>query len=254
MRLKCIVTGLLFLEALHIILVTHSVFVYTISGHGNFNRLGDVVWSVLIQVLPGTLVVALVQSVWIIRIRTLNLSHRGTLVTVVMLSLVFIEAGMSIAWMVAIFFFPRWGAAKGVMRIIVASFCLRAFNDTFATGLLCYHLQRSKNGLRGTDGIIQTMIGYGLRAGLLNCIGSVASTVLLGIMPHEPYYVAIYVIFSRVYANSLLAMLNWRMPQKAICTNNSDPEAIELSSAHLGLSISSFVTHFTIPELENMHP
>jgi hypothetical protein len=44
------------------------------------------------------------------------------------------------------------------------------------------------------------------------------------------------------------------MPQKAICTNNSDPEAIELSSAHLGLSISSFVTHFTIPELENMHP
>jgi len=44
MRLKCIVTGLLFLEALHIILVTHSVFVYTIAGHGNFNRLGDVVW------------------------------------------------------------------------------------------------------------------------------------------------------------------------------------------------------------------
>jgi len=108
--------------------------------------------------------------------------------------------------MSATFFFPRWGAAKGVMRVVVACSCLRAFNDTFATGLLCYHLQRSRSGLRRTDGMIQTMMGYGLRAGLLNCIGSVALTVLLTVMPREPYYVGIYVISCRVYANSLLAM------------------------------------------------
>ncbi|KIM92432.1 hypothetical protein PILCRDRAFT_810487 [Piloderma croceum F 1598] len=254
MWLKSVVIALLFLETFHVALVTHAIFVYTIADRGSLNHLNDSVWSILIQVVPAALVVALVQYVWIVRIRTLSQSHKTRQFAVAMLFLIAVDAARSIAWMAAAFTSPRWGSVKGVQWSIVAAYSLRVFNDTCITGLLCCHLQRSKNGLRESDGMIHTMIGYGLRAGLLNCMCSVVLVVLLIIMPTKPYYVVVNIICSRVYANSLLAMLNWRTPLKPTERTSPNPNLgqVELSSAHWGLSMSqsSPSSHFAIPEIE----
>jgi len=162
---------------------------------------------------------------------------------------------MSIAWMGAAFTSSRWGSVIDVRWSIVAAYSLRVFNDICITGSLCYHLQRSRNGFRESDGIIHSMIGYGLRTGLLNCMCSTVMVVLLMMMPTKPYYVVVNIICSRLYAISLLAMLNWRTPLRTIERNespNPDPGEVELSSAHWGLSMpqSSPPTHLAFPELE----
>jgi len=193
--------------------------------------------------------------VWIIRIKTLSQNHRRAQIAAAMLSLVFINAGMSIGWMAAAFASPRWGSVKAVLWAIVATFSLRAFNDTLVTGLLCYHLQCSKNGVRRTDGMIQTMIGYGLRTGLLNCTCSIALMILLIVMPTKPYYACVGLVSSRVYANSLLVMLNWRSTRKATEQTilNTGPDAVELTSAHWSHSLTSPALRLTIPELEYVY-
>ncbi|KIM92430.1 hypothetical protein PILCRDRAFT_122763 [Piloderma croceum F 1598] len=252
-RLRCIVIALLCLETFHAALVTHAIYSYTITDRGSLSDLNGTVWSISIQVVPATVIVALVQYVWIIRIGTISQSHRAAQFAIAMLSLVVIEMVMTLAWMVAtLTISSRWGSTKGVLRTTEASFVLRVFNDTLITGLLCYHLQRSKNGLRGSDSTIQKMIEYGLRAGVLNWICSVVLMVLLVTMPTKPYYVGIYIVSCRLHANSLLAMLNFRMPQKATeqtGSNVSDLGEVELSSAHWGLSMSPSITRLTISEL-----
>jgi len=99
--LKSVVVTLLFLETFHLILIIHALFDYTITNHGISSHLNTSVWSLLIQVVPATLVVAIVQYVWIIRIKTLSQNHRRAQIAAAMLSLVFINAGMSIGWMAA---------------------------------------------------------------------------------------------------------------------------------------------------------
>jgi len=213
-RLKSIVITLLFLESCNIAFVTYGMFVYTIIDRGDINCLTGILWSMLFQVVPANLVVTLVQYVWIIRIWTVSRSPRRTQITAAMLSSVLIEAVISIAWVVAAHTSTHWGQVQGVMWASVASFILRTFNDIVLTTLLCYHLQRSKNGLQETDSMIQTMIGYGLRAGVLNCMGSISLMVLVVTLPTKPYYVGVHVISARIYANSLLVMLNWRRQKK----------------------------------------
>jgi len=139
----------------------------------------------------------------------------------------------------------RWGEAPSV-RVSRRS-ALGTFNDISLTTLLCYHLQRAKNGLRETDGMIQTMMGYGLRAGVLSCIGSIVLVLLIIILPTKPYYVGVHVITARVYVNSLLAMLNWRIQKKTELnslqdTDLSKSEAMELSTVHWGISMASQVS------------
>jgi len=149
----------------------------------------------------------------------------------------------------------RWSESSKAVWAVVACLTLKSFNDLSAAGLLCYHLQRSKTGLRQTDNLIRKMMEYGLRAGLLNCTGSVALVATLIFIPTKWIYLGVYVAFSRLYANSLLTMLNWRRSQKGLELSDStasDPEDIELSSGHWGLSISSQIMRLTIPELEAM--
>jgi len=235
------------------LLATHGMFVYTIIDRGDLGSLSCILWSMLFQVLPANLVVSLVQYVWIIRVWTLSQSPRRTQVAAAMLCLVFVDAVISLAWVPAAYLnSTRWGQQPGIKWASVVSFIIRAFNDISLTTLLCYHLHRSKNGLRETDNMIQTMIGYGLRAGVLNCIGSVALTVLLLTMPNKPYYVGIHIISAKIYANSLLSMLNWRCQKKLEIAGSDDtglskPGATELTTGNWGFTMASQVTRLTIP-------
>jgi len=53
----------------------------------------------------------------------------------------------------------------------------------------------SKNGLQETDGMIQTIMGYGLRAGLLSCMGSLALMIVLIMMPNKLHYAGVYIVW-----------------------------------------------------------
>ncbi|KIM92338.1 hypothetical protein PILCRDRAFT_810382 [Piloderma croceum F 1598] len=246
-RLKCIFAPARILEAINLAFTTHGMFVYTIIDRGDFAYLDGTLWTV-----PANLVVTLVQYVWVIRIRTLSKSPRRAQIAVAMHASIFIEA----AWPILARTSVHWGTMTVVRWTCVTSLILRASNDIALTGLLCHYLQRSKNGLRETDSMIQTMIGYGLRAGLINCIGSITLALLVIIMPTKPYYVGIHSLTARFYANSLLAVLNQRREKSAElagwqASEFSQAEVMELSSANWG-TMGSQATRLTISDFHEM--
>jgi len=256
MRLKSIVIALLFLETLDIALVTHGIFICGIPERDSFRCFLHPPRSLALQIIPTAIIVGIVQYVWVMRIRTLSRSERKNHVAVGMLCLVVVQMGISIILMALVFKSSRWGVIQGERWPVVASFVLRAFNDLSLTVFLCYHLQRSKTGIRRTDSLIQKLMGYGLRAGLFNCMGSIAIMVLLVAIPTRLIYMAVYLIFARLYSNSLLAMLNWRRPRRTselADSRSSEPEAVELSTMqYWDQPMSSRARPLTIPELENM--
>jgi len=185
----------------------------------------------VIQVIPSTLIVAIVQYVWIIQIRSLSRSRGKTVVTNCVLCSVLIQTVMSITLTVIVSKSLSWGAIRAKLWAVMACFVLKALNDVSLMTLLCYHLQRSKNGFRETDNMIQKIMGYGFRAGLFNCMGSLASMFLMVFIQTSLVYVCVYLVFSRLYTISLLSMLNWRPQQTAAL----DSEEVELSTMHWSL-------------------
>ncbi|KIM92340.1 hypothetical protein PILCRDRAFT_810386 [Piloderma croceum F 1598] len=246
-QLKYIVFAILCLETTNITLVTHGIFMYIIIDHGDFTCLNGRMWSLLFQVIPANLIVTLVHYVWIIRIRTLSRSPRRANIALAMQASVFIEAGLSITWLILASMSASWGKLTSAKWTCVTAFLFRLFNDISLTALLCYHLQRSKNGLRKTDSMIQTMMGYGLRSGVINCFGSLTLIMLITILPTKPYYTGVHAITARLYANSLLAMLNRRHEKSSEATDLKGSEivgvgAVELSTVNWDVTMRSQIT------------
>jgi len=96
-RLKSIVTILILLETLNIILATHGIFVCAVSEPGTFRCFRHPPRTIVVQILPTALIVALVQYVWVMRIKTLSHSKRKNQLVVCMLLLIFTGMGMSIS-------------------------------------------------------------------------------------------------------------------------------------------------------------
>ncbi|KAH7923558.1 hypothetical protein BV22DRAFT_575564 [Leucogyrophana mollusca] len=120
--------------------------------------------------------------------------------------------------------------------VILSWIALMAFNDILATFLLCFTLHHSKNGIRATDNLITILMAYALNTGLLTCLVSITTLFLIVFTPLEFYYAALYVIFVRLYVNSLLAMLNWRRGKMRTRRRRSDrlEDAFEMSSVPWG--------------------
>ncbi|EGN96127.1 hypothetical protein SERLA73DRAFT_185689 [Serpula lacrymans var. lacrymans S7.3] len=209
---KAIVTVLWILHTLHFIFISHSTHYYAVTSHGNFDALGTPIWSLFAQMLPTILTVGVVQYVWTMRIWTLSNSPRRTPVAISMCLLVLLDVVFTIVWFIKHINESTWADIHHDW-IIFCSFSLVAFNDILATFLLCVTLHRSKNGIRETDNLISTLMAYALNTGLLTSLVSIAMIILIFLTPLQLYYIALYIIIGGLYANALLALLNWKTLQ-----------------------------------------
>jgi len=115
---------------------------------------------------------------------------------------------------------------------------LIALNDVLATSMLCFILFRAFTGVRTGDTLVTKVMAYGLNTGLLSCTGSVTVLVLIALTGSKLYYVALYMVFVRLYANSLLVMLNWRRSAREMTLKES---MFEFSTIPWSLSVPSEV-------------
>jgi len=246
--MKCIVTGLLILEALDTVLVTHAVFVYSVVDHAHPELLDRIVWSTPAQLFPSALIVAAVQYVWIMRIWTLSRSRWRKQILIALFTLVIIEAAASITCMIVSLIVGSWVKIKGAAEwAVTASFILRAVNDLLIAGYLCWCLQGARNGFLQTDGLIRKMMIYGLNTGLLCCSCSLALVISLAILPTKLYFVATYFVVTRVYANSLLAMLNWRKIPPSRSHSRANAKNITMGSGKIATEIELTSAHVFMP-------
>ncbi|KAH7911412.1 hypothetical protein BJ138DRAFT_925442 [Hygrophoropsis aurantiaca] len=247
-KFRLIIYTLWSLEIVQFVMITHTLYYYTVARHGFTDILGKPAWTLLAQNIPTYLIIGIVQYVWIMRIWTLSRSSFRSWIAAGMFSIILAYWGICTYVVTQRITEPQWANLTrdwGTLSWIA----LLATNDIIATFLLCFTLHSSRNGVRVTDTIITVLMAYALNTGLLTCLISIATLFLIVFTPFEFYYAALYVVFVRLYVNSLLAMLNWRRGKIRTRRMRADrlEAAFEMSSLPWGDVVES-ITEEPRPE------
>ncbi|EGO27269.1 hypothetical protein SERLADRAFT_413740 [Serpula lacrymans var. lacrymans S7.9] len=187
---------------------TIPVYTYLVTNFGDPAALGDLVWSLIVEVLFNGFTALMVQS--FLAMRIWRLSGKSWIATGAVMILVFGEFGCVLAYVgkaLELETFAQLGTLKDLSMTVNA---VAAAGDVLIAAILCTLLQNSRTGFRRSDTIINKLILFSINTGLLTSICAVASLISITAAPTTFIYIAFYFCLGRLYCNSLLATLNAR--------------------------------------------
>jgi len=82
--------------------------------------------------------------------------------------------------------------------------------DIIVTCSLCYNLRYVKTGVRATDSVLKTLIGFVIQRGVLVTLVQTALLIVFYASSTHLYWLGLHVNVTRMYANTFFAMLNAR--------------------------------------------
>ncbi|KAH8984345.1 hypothetical protein EDB92DRAFT_1887510 [Lactarius akahatsu] len=99
---------------------------------------------------------------------------------------------------------------------------------------MCWFLYHKKTGFARTDSMIMTWMTYSIQSGLLTSVLACAMLISFSVAPSAKYSDIFFWPMGKVYANSLLAMLNSRdSVRERSSTDNKPDNAFDLSSLRI---------------------
>ncbi|KAI0826404.1 hypothetical protein BC629DRAFT_1587204 [Irpex lacteus] len=200
---KLLVILLCALETLHVAFCGHVVYTYTIVYFAKPEKVNNVIWSVGAAVYCELVISLVVQAFYIYRL---------------------------------------WRLSRNVpiLAYLIVGLCARfvigAIVDSSITIILTAYLSRLSRTLarkRSTKRILRKLIYYALCAGALTMFTSITTLILFDLYKSEIHYAGTLMLLAKVYANSMLAMLNIR---QGIAQEQSSPnplgDSLQLSDPH----------------------
>ncbi|KZT25692.1 hypothetical protein NEOLEDRAFT_332787 [Neolentinus lepideus HHB14362 ss-1] len=217
-HIKLLVAASFISDTIHQALISHTVYTYVVTNFNNPAILGNLIWSLLIEVLFNGFTALMVQVFFTIRIW--KLSERNIPITVGVMLLVLAEFGAVLAYTIkslSLRTFVELSQLKGLSMSVNG---LAAAGDVAIAFVLCTMLHRSRTGFRQSDTMITKLIIFCVNTGLLTSACAVLSLVFITALPSTFIYICFYFTLGRLYLNSLLATLNAR---KSIRSNAGGP-------------------------------
>ncbi|KAF9534996.1 hypothetical protein CPB83DRAFT_843306 [Crepidotus variabilis] len=206
--IRALVASVCLFETVHQALITHTVYHYVISNYNNPDSLGEMVWSILLEVLFNGFIGLLVQSFLLLRVWRLSNNHLP--LAIIIGCLILAEFGCSVAFTAQSLQFTTWGELEGLKGLSMAVNLLGAAADVLIAAALFYFLHTSRTGFKKSDTMISKLIAFTVSTGLLTSVCAVASLISILVSGHTLIYVAFYFCLGRLYSNSVLATLNAR--------------------------------------------
>ncbi|KAI0631712.1 hypothetical protein C8Q77DRAFT_1159461 [Trametes polyzona] len=124
-----------------------------------------------------------------------------------------------------------WMNSAGVGMAVLA--------DTILTAALIFSLHQSRTGVRRTDSIIDVLIMYAINTGLVTGIMNLLSLVFALAMPDNLIYAGIVIVATKLYANSMMAVLNSRRSLGTQGTVVHTTSSYDLSAIHRQRTLGS---------------
>ncbi|TFK87115.1 hypothetical protein K466DRAFT_127255 [Polyporus arcularius HHB13444] len=205
--LKGLVTVVLVLETFHSVLCMHFCYYYLTSNYFKPAALAQGVWSINLLGVSTGAVILISQLFFLRRVYLIGRKFRPLVAFCGVLLLT--EFGFATAVTVDTFLHPTlhnsnqaWMNSAGVG--------IAALADTLLTAALTFSLHQSRTGIKRTDGIIDLLILYAINTGLVTGIFNILSFVFAIAMPNNLIYAGLDIVATKLYANSLMAVLNSR--------------------------------------------
>ncbi|TFK91583.1 hypothetical protein K466DRAFT_310372 [Polyporus arcularius HHB13444] len=206
--IRCLVYLVMILETVHTALNMHTSYYYLVTNYFDPAVLRTGIWSLIYApILIG--LVTLISQLFFARRGFLIGSTYRTLTAVAMIFYL-VELGFSIAAIYVGATISSISDLATVTHLVAASFGGAVVGDAFLAGVLIYVIRHSRRNLKRCGGMFELLSIYGINTGLVHGFLNVAALVFALALPSALIHSAINLIATRVYANTLLAVLNSR--------------------------------------------
>ncbi|KAJ6528754.1 hypothetical protein DFH09DRAFT_1412688, partial [Mycena vulgaris] len=202
---KCLVYTVYTIELVQTILLTHDAFIMFGYGFGNPSALVEVgFYWLTIPVMSG-LVAFIGQSFYAYRVHVLSKSWFIPILIVV----VSLTSSVG-AFIVGAFTFQ--GAVYECPFIIQQVWCgASALSDITIAVCMTFYLSKNDTGFRQTHALVSKLIRLTIETGSLTALVVLAGLTLFLAFPDRDYYATAAAVTPKLYANSLLVVLNSRI-------------------------------------------
>ncbi|RDX42783.1 hypothetical protein OH76DRAFT_1269109 [Lentinus brumalis] len=206
--LKLMVFLLLCLDTLHTITGIHVGYYYLVENYANPTALSTGEWSIRMGMIETGVVMVVAHSFYIYRL--FFLSNRPLLPALVMVALLVSELGFAVASTVFAFekvTFKEYAPYNWMIAGILG--CALAINVVISSFFI-YYLRRSRAGTKRKDPLSGVLMVYIVNTGLLTSALTLVALLTTIFLPDTLIWAAISILSTKMYANSLLAVLNSR--------------------------------------------
>ncbi|KAI0631795.1 hypothetical protein C8Q77DRAFT_159503 [Trametes polyzona] len=246
--LRSTVLLLWFLDTLHILFLTFTIYRYVVVDFGDFAAILKPAWSLAAMLMVVIISNLIVRAIFGMRIWRLSGGHWFVPVVLVNVLSLFVLAD-------GIYFAVRGLEVSSMLQwqdfawSFYAGFSGEVIADTIIAVSQCMLLIRMKTGFEKTDSLVSLMMRYSINTGLLTSVCAACVLISYTAQPDTFIYMAFYFVYSKLYVNSLLATLNARrtrlmrqssaVAQRIELTDSgtasdTDYKARDLESAQLG--------------------
>ncbi|KAJ7272622.1 hypothetical protein B0H12DRAFT_589170 [Mycena haematopus] len=230
--LKLLVGAVMTFDTVHQALISHTVYTYLITNYNNGAELGQIVWSLLVEVLFNGLTALLVQS--FLTLRIWRLSNGNIWLTGIALFLVLGEFGCVLAYVALSLRLQTFVELAKLKALSVTVNALAAAGDVFIAGTLTWLLHRSRTGFHRSDTMIRKLTIFAINTGAVTSLCAIGSLISICVAGKTFIYILFFFCMGRLYCNSLLATLNARKSIRGAA------DGIHTTSENLSLSLREF--------------
>ncbi|KAI0648734.1 hypothetical protein C8Q79DRAFT_468692 [Trametes meyenii] len=246
---KIWVVAILLVETAHTILCWHSCYYYLITNYHRPDILPYSVWSINMLPVITSITVGMSQGFFARRVYLISSKYRILVTISIILSIAVL--GFSVAATSMGFVLNVYTTFSQFSWLDSAAFATTLVADSLTTTVLVITLKRSRTGITRTNRIVDRLILYAVNTGLLTSISNAVALILSIAQPDNMIYFGVCIVITKLYANSLLAVLNTR---RDLAETGSSSTASATVPPPIGLSrIRGTATRLTRPaELWNM--
>jgi len=212
-------------DTVHQMLISHTIYTYLVTNFGNPVELGNLVWSLLVEILFNGLTTLMVQCFFTVRVW--RLSGGSYFLTGLVSILVVGQFGWMLYYTIKSLQFQNFAQLRTLKVASITVNALAAAGDVLIATILCSILQMSRTGFKRSDTMIKKLILFSMSTGLVTSICAVAALISTVSAPSTFIYIFFYFNIGRLYSNSLMVALNARKNIRG--AGGDEPMTISLS-------------------------
>ncbi|KAI1785095.1 hypothetical protein LXA43DRAFT_167955 [Ganoderma leucocontextum] len=235
--IKAMVAFVLLIETVHSVLSMHACYFYFATNYFHPEVLFHGSWSINLLPMSTGVVIAVSQSFFARRLFKINPRYAPIVGFVVFLLLG--ELGFSIAATVEAFVQPDLPHFQKFSWMISTALGMVIAADGILTVLLTIVLHRSRTGFKSTDSMINVLIMYTINTGLLTGTISTISFFMAVFYPGTLIDDGLNLFAAKLYANSLLAVLNSRHFLSSYGKSDYEATPSKISAIHRSALVSN---------------
>jgi len=196
------------LDAFNLILTIHAMYYYLVVNFGGVEALIQVVWSFKLQTVMNVPIIVMVQGLYALKLWRLN--YRGDWIPRLMPLSVLIATVIGSVLAFKTCQLKYFWELPSMAWITYAAFGSAVAVDSMLAVAIIYYLRRSRGEFESTNNRIEKLVFWTLSTGIVTSVCSLAALITYIVFPDKLYFLAIEFLLTKLYMNSLLAMLNAR--------------------------------------------